>query len=332
MRLPVKLCLLLLGLLLVLNPGRSLWAGELDSTADSRSLIRIGVLQHGTVNWELAAMQLLGIDARFNLRLELLPLANVPATQIALKSGRVDMIVSDWLWVARQRQQGDPLQLLPYSRAIGRLLVAKDSSIQSLAELRGKRIGIAGGPLSKGWLLMQAAARQQGIDLRIESSPVFAAPPLLNAALEQGRIDALVTFWHYAARLQGNGYRVLADLQALATELGMASGMPMLGYVFRQSWAEQQPTVVHAFAQAIAATKQTLADQPQHWQPLRPLMNAENDVVFDSLRNGYVEGIPTPLTQQQIADAQRFYQLLHRLELARGWPAILDTDSFWGQP
>ena len=58
---------------------------------------------------------------------------------------------------------------------------AADGSIATLADLEGKRLGIAGGPLDKSWLLIQALAKERdGVDLAAISEVVYGAPPLLT--------------------------------------------------------------------------------------------------------------------------------------------------------
>ncbi len=45
-------------------------------------------------------------------------------------------------------------------------MVPKDSTAQTLGDIKGKKIGIAGGPVDKSWLILRAYAKQQyGIDL-----------------------------------------------------------------------------------------------------------------------------------------------------------------------
>ena len=104
----------------------------------------------------------------------------------------VDAIVEDWLLVSRQRSDGVPLTFIPYS-SIGAVMVQPDSPIATLADLKGKKLGVAGGPLDKGWLMLQAYARQKyGIDLATEVEPVYGAPPLLTEKLKSGELDAVL--------------------------------------------------------------------------------------------------------------------------------------------
>ncbi|MDZ4093387.1 MAG: ABC transporter substrate-binding protein, partial [Paracoccaceae bacterium] len=128
--------------------------------------LRIGSLATGTVRWELDTISHYGFDTANEFTLQVTELAGNPATQVALLGGEVDVIVSDWLWVAQQRAEGRKFVFIPFSTAVGGLLVAADSPVKTLADLKGKKIGIAGGPVDKSWLILRAYARQQtGEDL-----------------------------------------------------------------------------------------------------------------------------------------------------------------------
>ncbi|WP_210397540.1 ABC transporter substrate-binding protein [Motiliproteus sediminis] len=299
--------------------------------ADEQPLIRAAVLKYGTVSWELQTLQAQRFDQQQGFSLQLVPLASMMATQTALKSGAVEVIVADWLWVARQRAAGDKLQFMPFSASVGKVVVAADSPIQQLQQLRGRRIGVAGGPLSKGWLLLQAVALQRGIDLKQESSLQFGAPPLLNAALEQGQLDAVVTFWHYAARLEARGWRALVDLDQLGRELGLSTDLPLLGYVFAESWAREHPQRVAALQRAVRLARDYLNRQEAGWQALRPQMRAEDEAVYRRLQAGYRSGTPAVLTAAHLRDAERLFQVLAEIGGAPlvGSATRLDPQLFW---
>lgn len=312
----------LLFLLFIMAP--SLQAAELP-------VIRLGVLHSGTVSWELTTLQREALDRSNGFQLEVTPYANMSASRLALTGGMVDAIVSDWLWAGQRQAQGQSLWFLPYSTSIGRILVAADSTYGWPQDLRGKRIGVAGGPLSKAWVLLYSAARRDGIDLLKEAEVKFAAPPILNNELENGRLDLLVTFWHFGARLEAKGYKRFLELEQLTQRLGLTDQVPMLGYLFEQTWVQQNPELAQAFSRAVAQTKQRLASQPELWERLRPMMQADDQPTFEALRDGYLTGIPAPLSAAQIESAQRFYTLIdttrptpsgHQLnpELFRGLP------------
>ncbi len=253
--------------------------------------LRAAVLAFGTVRWELETIEALGLDRANGFALEVQGYAGEQAGRVAFLGGEADTMVADWLWVARQRASGAPVTFLPYSRAVGGLLVAGDSGIGTLEDLRGRTIGIAGGPLDKSWLILQAYAAERGFDLKGETRQVFGAPPLLSEKARTGEIDALVTFWHFMARLEAGGFRRLVDVHDAARALGLDPGTPLLGYVFHDAFVAENRDLVEGFAAASRAAKQALrADDA--WERLRPLVKAENAAEFEALKAGFREGIP----------------------------------------
>src|SRR5690606_39154411 len=93
--------------------------------------LTVGTLATGTVRWELDTIQHYGLDKAEGFDLKITELAGNPATQIALAGGEVDAIVSDWLWVAQQRADGKAYVFIPFSTAVGALLVPQDSPAQT---------------------------------------------------------------------------------------------------------------------------------------------------------------------------------------------------------
>lgn len=260
--------------------------------------IRVGVLQFGTVNWELEAMQRGGFAEREGLRIEVVPLALKDAANVALLGSAVDVIVNDWIWVARQRAEGRDFTFVPYSLAVGGLLVRPDAGIQSFADLRGKRLGIAGGPLDKSWLLLRAHARRVvGEDAAQWLQPDFVAPPLLNELMLRGELPAGLNFWHYAARLRAAGMQPLLEMDDILATLDVHGELPLVGWVFRESWAQEAPQRIESFLRASAATKRELMASDAAWLALRPMMKAEDDATFFALRDGFRAGIPSAQLQ-----------------------------------
>ena len=112
-------------------------------------------------------------------------------------------------------------------------------------DLKGKRLGVAGGPLDKSWLMLVAyTLRVAFFDLRRETTPVFGAPPLLAEKLERGDIDAVLEYWPYAARLEGKGFKQLIAMGDLPLELGARGQVVMVGFVFSESWASSNDQVI----------------------------------------------------------------------------------------
>ena len=118
-------------------------------------------------------------------------------------------------------------------------MVPPNSPIKTLADLKGKRLGVAGGPLDKSWLLIVAyALSTANLDLRTETKQEFGAPPLLAERAKQGELDAVLNFWPYAARLEADGFTQLIGIEDVVSELGAKGEVAMVGFVFSEGWAK----------------------------------------------------------------------------------------------
>ncbi|MEX2166907.1 MAG: ABC transporter substrate-binding protein [Methyloceanibacter sp.] len=300
------------------------------------SKVKIGVLKFGTVSWALDTIQANGLDKAEGIELDIVPLASTQATTVGLHGGSVDIIATDWLWVSRERSSGGNFTFSPFTTALGSIMVPPNSPIRTLADLKGKRLGVAGGPLDKSWLLIVAySLRTAKIDLRTETRQEYGAPPLLNERAKQGQIDAVLNFWPYAARLEAEGFTQLIGLEEVVRELGAKGEVSMVGYVFSESWAKQNLAGVQGFLRAAAKADDLLATSNEEWDRLKPLM-AENDptfteATFEALRRRYREGIPERSVAENEADAKVLYQFLRELggEKLVGPGTELAPGTFW---
>jgi NitT/TauT family transport system substrate-binding protein len=255
--------------------------------------LRAAVLKFGTVNWELNTIKHHAMDADNGFDLQVQGMAGGSAAKVAFQGGEADVIVSDWLWVARQRAAGKDYVFIPYSKAVGGLMVGKDSTAQSLADLKGAKIGIAGGPLDKSWLILQAyAEKHYGLDLAQETEQVFGAPPLIFKSALSGETAGAINFWHFMAKMEASGMRKLIDVSDAASDLGLDPNTPLLGYVVKGELLRENPDLVNGLAAASRAAKDMLAADDAEWDRLRPKMNAKTDAQFDALKVGFRAGIP----------------------------------------
>jgi NitT/TauT family transport system substrate-binding protein len=315
--------------------GLALGLGGLRPAAADLPALRVGTLAFGTADWEIDVIRRQKLDERHGFRLVPLKLADKDAASIALLSGGVDVIVSDWLWVSHQRQRGGDVCFAAHSLAVGGLMVPGDSPLRGVADLRGRKIGIGGGPDDKSWLLLQAYARKTaGLDLAHAADVNFSAPPLLNHLALARRLDAVVNFWQFEARLKAAGFRELLSIAAILPALGIDRPPPLLGWVFHERWAEAHGALIQGFLAASTEAKQILRDSDREWTVLRPLMGAEDDRLFAALREGYRQGIPSASRAADAEAARRAFAVM----VATAGPAILGGDSalaegtFWLGP
>jgi NitT/TauT family transport system substrate-binding protein len=302
----------------------------LASFAAEKTIIRLGVLALGTLGWEIAALKNEKLLDNADFEIQTAEFANPQAAEVALLGGKVDMIIADWIWTSRMRSTGTDFSFYPYSNTSGALIVPANSPIKTLKDLSGKRLGIAGGELDKNWLLLQALAQQQQIDLKT-TQPVFGAPPLLNEQLAQGRVDALLNYWHFAARLEGQGYQQILDGKTILTGLGIKEDVPSLGYVFKESWANQHKAALNHFFNTTQQAKDKLCTDNAAWKKIIPLTKATDEATQTKLHDRYCAGRVTQWGQTQQQAAGKIYTLLRKLSNNKltGSAETIQAGTFW---
>jgi NitT/TauT family transport system substrate-binding protein len=296
-------------------------------------VLRLGVLPFGTVLWEAETIRREGLDTLNGFALETVKLASSEAARIAFQAGRVDAIVSDLLWAARLRNDGRTVKFLPFSSTEGAVMVPAASSITGAKDLVGKTIGVAGGSLDKSWILLRAYALQNAaIDLAVQATPAYGAPPLLAQKLEAGELDAALLYWNFCARLEAKGHRRLISVGEIGRSFGLAGDLALLGYVLDDKLLERDRRLPDALARASQQAKRILETQDAAWIAVRPLMEAPDEPTFTSLRRSFLDGVPRRSIQDERADAEKLYHILVVFggERLVGPHRSLPSGLYWG--
>ena len=255
--------------------------------------IKLAVLKYGTVNWELNVIKEHKLDEKYNINIDVTYLTNKNASAIALMSKAVDMIVTDWVWVSRQRDKGKDFSLIPYSTAAGAIMVPKNSSIKNIQDLKDAQIGIAGGSIDKSWILIRAyTMKVYGYDLAKYIEPAYAAPPLINGMAQKGELDGALNYWNYTARLEALNFRKIVAVEDILMEIGIENSLPLIGYVFSQKWAKNNTEAIQGFIAASNEAREILKNNDEEWERIKNITGAKNTETLIALRDGFRKGIP----------------------------------------
>jgi len=300
-------------------------------TCCSAEVLRVAVQKTGTFAWELSVIRAHGLDKKANLSVEVLELASPEAGKIALRAGNADIVVTDWLWVSRERGLGAKLTFYPYSSALGAVMVPASSPIRSLADLKGRKLAVAGGPIDKNWLLLQARLKQDGIDLKSDATIAYGAPPLLMAKTLGGEMDAALNYWNFCAVLEAKGFRRVAGIEDLLPRLGAQGRTAMIGYVFDEKWARANQDAIARFIAMTRKAKEILSNSDAEWEKIAPLTGTSDAATLRTYRDRYREGIPRRPVADEEADARVLYRVLATIggrELVGPAPE-LDSGTFY---
>ncbi|MGC2221526.1 MAG: ABC transporter substrate-binding protein, partial [Methylocella sp.] len=293
--------------------------------------LRLGVQKTGTFAFELAIISERGLDRKAGLDIEVTELASPEAAKIALMGGAADMILGDWLWVARQRNLGRLLVFAPYSTALGAVMVPAASPIADLPGLKGKNIAVAGGPLDKSWLLLQALARESDLDIASQANIIYGAPTLLFQKAANGEADATLNYWNFCVALESRGFRRLIGMDEVERRLGAKGPVAMVGYVFGEEFARTHAAALSRFFKIAVEAKDILAHSEADWVKIAQRIGVAGEAELALYRQTYIEGIPRRAVAEEAADARALYRILAKIggpDLA-GNATELDEGTFY---
>ncbi|MGB7126684.1 MAG: ABC transporter substrate-binding protein [Methylovirgula sp.] len=299
--------------------------------AQAADVLRIAAQKNGTFGWELAVIKDHGLDTKAGLDLQITELGSTDAGKIAIMGGSADIVLSDWLWVSRERSLGGKLKFYPYSSTLGAVMVPAKSSIKSLADLKGKKLAVAGGPLDKSWLLLQALALRSSIDLASQSTILYGAPPLLWQKALQGESDATLNFWNYCVDLELHGFKRLIGIDDVEKDLGATGRVAMIGYVFDETFAQQHRDLLRRFFAVTRQAQDILAHSDADWRKLAKRIGTSDPKALALYRKRYVEGIKVRPVAAEEADARKLYLVLAQIGGATlvGPASELDRGTFY---
>lgn len=290
--------ILVLCLLVAINPARA------------AEILRIGSQSTGTFAWQLDVIRRHGLASAVGLDLKISEFASPDAAKLALNGGAVDIAVVDWLWVARARSLGAKLLFYPYSSAVGAVMVKSDSSLRKINDLKSHVLAVAGGPLDKSWLIVQAAALRQGIDLKHGATLEYGAPPLISQKLQQGEAEAALNFWNFCASLETQGYRRIFEVRDAEAVLGLTEPVALIGYAFSEQFATDHRSTIDRFIEVTRQANDIMLHSDPEWDALRPLMHTEDDNTFKAYRDRTREGMPRRSIAAEAADAKALFKAL----------------------
>jgi NitT/TauT family transport system substrate-binding protein len=324
-RVKIKTMLIVLISAAVLSPATAVLAEPIPT-------VRVAVLQFGTVNWEMDVIRRHELDKKYHFSLDVTPVGGKHASAISLQSHAVDIIYSDWVWVNRQRFNNRMFGFSPVSAAAGGLYAQPNSPVVSIRDLDGQRVGIAGGSVDKSWLLLQAYSKQTlDQDLMKSVEPVFAAPPLLNQLMYDDKLPLILNFWHYSARLNAKGFKKIISVQEMMAGLGVNRQVPLVGWVFTEAWRQKNNQLLGGFLKASRDAREILLTSDGEWQRIRSLTRAEDDQVFEALKEGYRAGVQRQFGIDELDALERLYAIMAREggDKLTGGADILDRSLFW---
>ncbi|WP_424134923.1 ABC transporter substrate-binding protein [Roseomonas chloroacetimidivorans] len=251
------------------------------ASPSAQTTVRIGAASSS----EMAAPVYVAIDQGYfreaGLTAELVDFrGGAPAIQ-ALVGGGIEVCICavDHVVRLRSRRQDAVVAVELDTRHSYALVSRPGTSFSSLADLRGKKIGITS-PSSLTDNTLRWALAKAGLnpdrDVEIVGAGGGAS---MKAAIDSGRVDAGMVINADLLHMQtlgNNGYRIVQDFRQIP--------YPALALLTRQAWFTQQPDVARGFVRAVLRGIRAIrADRAVALAGLRRQFPDYSDVEIDKL-------------------------------------------------
>jgi len=233
--------------------------------------------------------------------------AGVPILE-GMNAGSVDFgITGETPPVFAQAAAGSQIRYVAYEPAAPRgeaILVPKNSPLQSLADLKGKRIAVARGSNSH-YLLIQALKKAGLTPADVNIS--YLTPADANAAFVQGNVDAWSIWdYYYAAAEARSGARVLVPGQGLIDNHAF--------FLASKDVIAKYPAAVQAALEEVSKVDQWAESHPDDAAALlSQQIGIEATILKTAIqRSGFG---PRPLDDGVVAAQQRIADALYALKI-----------------
>ncbi|MFV2125396.1 ABC transporter substrate-binding protein [Micromonospora sp. LOL_013] len=277
-------------------------SGDSDSDSDSTGAADGGLTTirlAGLPASALAAFKLAMSDGAFEaagLDIQYEEYAEAAAVYTAYRANEVDGGLGGIPSTANLVATGvDRKVVFALQRTTNGILVRADSDIQSLADLRGRKLGLFGSAIGSSTNQFFALCREyHGFNPTTDCEVQYGAPNLMAELLGEGDVDmALVIDPAGADRVVSGEYRSLGDLGVLLEE---ATGLQAFtaGWDFATDFIDANQEAVQAFVDVNLEYQTRFNSDQSLWDAaLRELYDIDDqavlDVIWENQRGRLVE-------------------------------------------
>lgn len=220
-----------------------------SSTPGVLTTVRAAVTT-GTTTLDLASAQ--GFFEKHGIKLESTSLATGTETIAAVQGGSADIAYADTFAGANAITNGFDVKVVAganYTSPAISYLVKADSDIKTVADLKGKSLGLGGVPFFR--VFANEFLKANKVDASSVSFTVVKQATTLPEALANGSVDAIQSLGYQVAYSnedgQGYGFRTIGDTDTSAYQNPKAT---QAAFWSTSAWGEKNAKTAQAFADA----------------------------------------------------------------------------------
>jgi NitT/TauT family transport system substrate-binding protein len=257
-----------------------------------------------------------GILKEFNLKADKLESLSPANLHLMVAERQVDIGFAGFTTMATARSEGKDLIVIHgVFSPVNMVFVAKDSPIHSLKDLKGKKLGVFGGPGSTTFVFLAVLAKKwNGIDLFHDVELVSAPAPALIELLGKGDVDAaLLGTTESIQMFAQKRYRVLLDLseEYKAHQGGRAPAHVTVAT--SEQFARTNPDIVRDYLKAYEKTVEYIKAHPEVWNEYAESLKMEDPEERKLLQEKMAPNIVDKWDADQIAVQKDYLALVHEI-------------------
>jgi len=200
------------------------------------------------------------------------------------------------------------------------LLVWQDAPYQSLAELRGKRIGVLD-KVSGAYRGMQVLAARGGLDFERDFQPITGPPPALVTFLQRKQVDALAIHEPLATKLLAEGkFRIVMGLNDEWRKMAKGDWLFVCAGAHRE-WLDRNRPAARRLADMLLEAMRQLSRQPDLIEAEAPFLGLKTRAEIDLARERMPRIFPTEWSEATVAGAMEAVREAARLGQIKQVPA-----------
>lgn len=292
--------------------------------------VRVVVID-GTQRFPIYVMRTKGIGDKYNLKAEEIPVSGPQAQYTTMQTGDFQVSTTAWFPIVLMRAKGFKFSIVfPVSSYTDDLVVRADSSLKSMADLKGKRIGISGGPASSGtWIFRTEAVRFFEFDPMKESKVQFGAAPLLIGLLENNELDAILIQNPQVVRLlETKKFRSLASFGDIWREK-TGQDVMLVTIVVNEEWAKANRDVAKRFVAAFKESAEYLKAHAEIWPEIAERIGIKTDTGVKLLRERTAKSLLTAWDKKLLDEQYRYgTEVMKIFGDSEGIPKQIPPDTF----
>ncbi|MEB3851388.1 MAG: ABC transporter substrate-binding protein [Desulfurococcales archaeon] len=188
--------------------------------------------------------------------LEVLRLQKTPDILAAISKGEADLAVVPAEMAAKLIEGGEDVVIVAVDMLQNQAILAKDPSIRSVGDLRGKLVGavVASGTYKVFKAYLETVYGLQVVEAnerRPDAVAVVNVPPgSILDALASGQVDAIVIWEPFVSKGIARGFHVVASFSQLWREANLTGDPVMLVWIARGDFARHHEDALRAFLDA----------------------------------------------------------------------------------